>query len=92
MGTDGGTGLTFVGCLAVEFEGYHRYGMSASEILRCATLTNMEILKMDDQLGSIDEGKYADMVILEMNPLESIDAINHISKVYKNGKLYVDND
>lgn len=90
MGTDGGTGLTFTGCLDVEFEGYQRYGMSPAEILRCATLTNMEILNLDYELGSIDEGKYADMVILEKNPLETIDAIQNVQKVFKDGRLYID--
>ncbi|MCP4134739.1 MAG: amidohydrolase family protein [bacterium] len=92
MGTDGGTGLTFSGCLAPEFEGYKRYGMSCADILRSATLTNMEILKLDHEFGSIDEGKYADMVLLNKNPLESIDAVSQVSKVFKDGKLYVDNE
>jgi len=92
MGTDGGTGVSFCGVLAGEFEVYEHYGMSPAQVLRSATLTNMEILGLDEELGSLDVGKYADMVILKVNPLESVMAIRNIDKVFKNGRLLIDND
>ncbi|WP_430885938.1 amidohydrolase family protein [Fusibacter sp. JL216-2] len=91
MGTDGGTGMTFSGNLAVEFEAYKRYGMDLPEILRSATITNMEILGLDKKYGSIEPGKMADMVLLTENPLEDIGAISKIAKVFKGGKCFVDN-
>jgi imidazolonepropionase-like amidohydrolase len=91
MGTDGGSGVSFCGVLAGEFEVYERYGMTPAEVLRCATLTNMEILKLDAELGSLDAGKYADMVILKENPLKTVLAIRKIDKVFKNGRMLIDN-
>lgn len=92
MGTDGGTGMTFSGSLEIEFEGYKRYGYSPAEILRKATLGNMEILGLDQELGSLESGKYADMVLLGKNPLKDITAIHEIKKVFKNGRCYIDNE
>jgi imidazolonepropionase-like amidohydrolase len=91
IGTDGGSGIGFCGVLVGEFEVYERYGMTPAEVLRCATLTNMEILNLDAELGTLDVGKYADMVILEENPLESVMAIRRIDKVFKNGRMLIDN-
>lgn len=90
VGTDGGTGVTWSGALNIEFAAYKHYGFTPAEILRMATLGNMEILKLDKEMGSIEEGKYADMVLLKENPLESIEAIESIQKVFKNGRCYVD--
>lgn len=88
VGTDGGTGITFTGNLQVEFEAFHRFGYSEAEVLRMATLGNMEILHLDEKLGSIDKGKFADMVIVKDNPLTSIKAISDINMVFKDGRLY----
>lgn len=91
VGTDGGTGITFVGQLEVEFEAYQRYGYSSAQILRMATLGNMEILRKDDELGSIEPGKYADLVLLDHNPLEDIHAIQAVDMVMKDGRVYYEN-
>ena len=91
LGTDGGTGITFVGQLEVEFEAYQRYGYSPAQILRMATLGNMEILRKDDELGSIKPGKYADLVLLPRNPLEDIHAIQDVNMVMKDGRIYYEN-
>lgn len=91
MGTDGGTGVTFCGDMSIEFDTYKHFGYTEAEILRSATLTNMEILELDETLGSIDVGKFADMVLLDANPLEDIMAVKSIKKVFKDGRCYVDN-
>ena len=44
VGTDGGNGITFCGHLETELESLHRYGYSNAEVLRMATLGNMEIV------------------------------------------------
>jgi imidazolonepropionase-like amidohydrolase len=88
VGTDGGTGITFIGQLEVEFEAYKRFGYSPAQTLRMATLGNMEILKLDSELGSIEPGKYADLVLLGQNPLEDAQAIQHVRMVMKNGRVY----
>jgi imidazolonepropionase-like amidohydrolase len=87
VGTDGGTGITFTGHLEIEFEALHRYGYAVPEVLRMATLGNMEVVSKDDELGSIEKGKYADLVLLAKNPLEEIKAIQNVVMVFKDGRL-----
>lgn len=88
VGTDGGTGITFCGHLETELEALHRYGYSKAEVLRMATLGNMEIVGLDDELGTLEEGKLADMVVLRDNPLEDLGAISTVLMVFKDGRLY----
>lgn len=88
IGTDGGSGITFVGNLQIEFEALNHFGFTPAEILRMATLGNMEIIHQEKVLGSIEKGKFADMVILEKNPLDDVKAINTVSRVFKDGRLY----
>ncbi|MBL7162999.1 MAG: amidohydrolase family protein [Anaerolineales bacterium] len=87
VGTDGGTGITFCGFLENEFEALHRYGYSKAQVLRMATLGNMEILGLEDNLGSLEEGKYADMVLLDDNPFEDLIACKKVRMVFKDGRL-----
>jgi len=47
-------------------------GMTAHEALRSVTLSGAEYVGLDADLGSIEEGKLADMIVLEANPLENI--------------------
>jgi imidazolonepropionase-like amidohydrolase len=88
IGTDGGSGITFAGNLQIEFEALEHFGFTPAEILRMATLGNMEIIHLEKQLGSIEKGKFADLVILEKNPLTDVKAINYVFSVFKNGRLY----
>ena len=92
VGTDGGTGICFAGALEIEFESYLRYGYSTKEIVRMATLGNMEILKMDSQFGSIAENKYADMLLIDDNPFENIMSMTSPVKVFKAGQCLIDDE
>ncbi len=87
VGTDGGTGISFAGHLEIEFEGLQRFGYNAIQILRMTTLGNMEILGRNNEFGSIEKGKYADLVLLGRNPLEGIEALTDVRFVFKNGRL-----
>jgi imidazolonepropionase-like amidohydrolase len=88
VGTDGGTGITFCGHLEVELQSLRRYGYSNAEALRMATLGNMEIVGRSEDLGSIEKGKRADMVLLDDNPLQNLNAISGVLMVFKSGRLY----
>lgn len=63
-------------------------GMSAMDALRTATILGAEALGLDQELGSIEEGKLADLVIMDKNPLENIRNTNTITHIVKNGRLY----
>ncbi len=55
-----------------ELELLREAGFHPLEVIRSATLNGAEALKMDDQIGSIEVGKLADMVLVAANPLENL--------------------
>ena len=63
-------------------------GLSNHDALRVATILGAEGLGLDGDLGSIEPGKLADLVILDRNPLADIHNTNTIVQVMKNGRLY----
>jgi imidazolonepropionase-like amidohydrolase len=63
-------------------------GMTPLEALRCATLSGARYLGMDRDIGSLEPGKLADLVILSKNPLENIRNSESIVGVMKNGRWY----
>lgn len=58
------------------------------EALSIATIVGAAAIGLDEQLGSLEPGKLADLVILEGNPLEDLRHSNTIDRVMKNGRLY----
>ncbi|HEX7090124.1 MAG TPA: amidohydrolase family protein [Longimicrobiales bacterium] len=63
-------------------------GMPNHEVLRMATILGAEAIGLGRDLGSIEPGKLADLVVLEKNPLDDIRNTNTIRYVMKNGRLY----
>jgi len=63
-------------------------GMSALQAIRSATLNGAEHLGMDKEIGSIENGKLADMIILDANPLDDIRNTEKIKFVIMNGRVY----
>ncbi|MEO7649988.1 MAG: amidohydrolase family protein, partial [Bryobacteraceae bacterium] len=56
--------------------------------LQAATINNARVLHAEAKLGSIDPGKLADIVILDADPLASIQNSRKIFRVIKDGKIY----
>ena len=63
-------------------------GMTPIEVLRCATLNGSKIVGRPQDLGSIEPGKLADLVIFDKSPLDDIHNTNTIHWVMKNGELF----
>jgi Tol biopolymer transport system component len=63
-------------------------GMTPMEVLRCATVNGSKIIGRPDELGSLEPGKLADLIIMDKNPLDDIHNTNTIHWVMKNGELF----
>ncbi len=63
-------------------------GMSNHDALKAATINGAVYLGMDHQLGSIEEGKLADLIVLDKNPLEEITNTEFVKYTILNGRIY----
>ena len=63
-------------------------GMSNIEALATGTINSARTLGMDADLGSIERGKLADLVVLDRNPLENIRHTETVQMIMMNGRLY----
>jgi len=86
FGTD--AGVFGHGKNAREFELMHEAGMPALETIQAATLHAADLLGQSSQMGTIEEGKMADIVAVEGNPSEDIRSMSKVKFVMKEGKIY----
>ena len=63
-------------------------GMSEQDVIKAATVNAADLLDMTDSLGSIEAGKYADIIAVGTSPLDAIEALLDVSFVMKGGKVY----
>jgi adenine deaminase len=63
-------------------------GMTNMEALRCATLNGARYLGLDHDLGSLEPGKLADLIVIDANPLDDIHNSERISYTMINGRIY----
>jgi len=68
-----------------EMELFHEAGLSNMEIIQAATIENARFFRIEERLGSIEEGKIADIILVEGNPLDDIKAMRKVKKVMLNG-------
>ena len=87
----GGTPSGFFGRFSDELRHYLAAGISNFDTLRMATDVNARIIDMQDQVGTIEKGKLADMIVVQGNPLIDIKAIDHVKMVFKGGLIVKDN-
>jgi hypothetical protein len=63
-------------------------GMPTHEVLKVGTIYGAEGIGLSKDLGSLEPGKLADLIVLDRNPLENIRNTNSVRYVMKNGELY----
>ena len=87
-GTDTPIGLSPPGySLHSELEFLVRAGLEPIDALAAATLRPAEFFSLQDQMGSVDMGKVADLVLLDANPLDDISNTKEISMVISKGRV-----
>jgi len=84
FGTDAG-GFDWKENPAQEFKYMVDWGMSPMQAIRSATVTASELLGMQDQIGTIEVGKLADIVAVPGEPLKDISVLNKVDFVMKGG-------
>jgi hypothetical protein len=70
----------------LEMQQLHKAGLSLVQIFKAATISNAREFKIDAQLGTIEPGKIANLILLNKSPLESLDAYDSIVTVWVHGK------
>lgn len=88
FGTD--SGVSPHGMNGMEFVYMVEAGMPAMEAIRAATVNAARLLRVEDELGSIEPGRYADIVAVEGNPLDDIAELTDVDFVMKGGVVYKD--
>lgn len=73
---------------AIEFPLMVKYGMTPVQAIRSATTTSAEMLGMQNDLGAVAAGKYADIVAVKGDPLSDISLLQKIDFVMKGGEVY----
>jgi imidazolonepropionase-like amidohydrolase len=90
MGTDAGTPFNHHGCNLMEIPLLVRHGLSPVQALMAATGIASQVLGLEKQIGTIEKGKFADLVLVKDNPLDDIDLFNEadaIVSVMKDGRF-----
>ena len=75
---------------AEEFKYYVEYGMTAMQAIRTGTSEAAELLGWRDKMGTIEPGKWADIVAVDGDPLKDIGALEKVKFVMKGGVVYRD--
>jgi imidazolonepropionase-like amidohydrolase len=90
FGTDTPSGPTYGNLPGLngylEMQQLQKAGLSLAQIFRAATISNARKFKLDSQLGTIEPGKIANLVLLKRSPLEGLDAYDSITMVWVHGK------
>jgi imidazolonepropionase-like amidohydrolase len=62
--------------------------MTPAQALRAATIRGSELMQMQNDIGTVEAGKYADIIAVEGNPLSDISVMQKITFVMKGGVVF----
>ena len=85
FGTD--SAVTPHGLNGQEFALMIQAGMSEMDAIRSATVATADLLDLSDELGTIEEGKIADLIAVAGNPLEDITELERVTTVIRDGRV-----
>ena len=88
FGTDSGTPFNFHGKQAYEFQLMCENGMTPAQALTAATRTASQLMQKWNEVGSVEAGKFADVVAFDGDPMEDITAMTRCCFVMKGGEVY----
>jgi imidazolonepropionase-like amidohydrolase len=75
------------GTQAIEFEWMTRYGMSPLASIQSATINAADLMGWADQIGTIEPGKFADIIAVDGNPLDDIKQLENVKFIMKGGQV-----
>ncbi|MEO0560679.1 MAG: amidohydrolase family protein [Chloroflexota bacterium] len=89
FGTDAGSPAVGHEVVAPELKFMVKLGVKKDnyDALHCATIVPAKIHKLDDQLGTLEAGKAADLVVLRDNPLDDLDGLETVQMTFVGGKM-----
>jgi imidazolonepropionase-like amidohydrolase len=88
-GTDASTPFNTFDMTAMELVLMNKAGMSEMEAIVSATKTSSELIGCNDQYGTLEKGKFADLLILDADPLADLNVLFKVVSVYKKGEPVV---
>jgi imidazolonepropionase-like amidohydrolase len=86
FGTD--AGVYPHGWNAKQFAFMVKYGLTPMQAIQAATVNAADLLGWSDRVGSIEPGKFADLIAVEGDPLEDITVLEHVKFVMKGGQVF----
>ena len=86
-GNDGGIPFVFSGAVNFEMQLWETLGAKTADILRMATANNAKLMQMEDQIGTVQTGKIADLAVFDKNPLETVTNLDRARLVFQAGRL-----
>jgi imidazolonepropionase-like amidohydrolase len=75
------------GTQAIEFEYMTRFGMSPLAAIQAATIKAAELMSWSDRVGTIEPGKFADLIAVDGDPLADVTQLEHVKFVMKGGTI-----
>ena len=76
---------------AKDFEYMVKYGMTNIQAIQSATVVAAQLMELEGKAGEIKAGAFADMIALQQDPLQNIQALQHMQWVMKEGVVYKNN-
>jgi imidazolonepropionase-like amidohydrolase len=89
-GSDTGYGPTSIARVSREVGMLVKSGLTPLQALQAATLTNAEMLRLDKQIGAVEAGFEADLLVVDANPLDNVRTLLDPVLVISNGRVGLD--